>query len=253
MLAGTMGVAPEVLGAGVGVITASRLGVDPLTGAQIGMFGSGLLRLGGAGVRAGRDMVRRGKVSHAEMEANGVKIRETEGHTVFRDGDGNHWLCSKTCTPKAISTLEERINATPAGQFGAAEQSSRGSWAGQRGRSMFVPADISENAEVIRILKQHGVSGASYRVGKVNLTPFAEGTITTSKMSSSRRGNFRIADELLGRQWGKSREAMEAYRIQNNLTWHELNDLRTMELVPTAVNKFFGHFGGIAEAKLLGL
>ena len=40
---------------------------------------------------------------------------------------------------------------------------------------------------------------------------------------------------------------MGVYRIKNNLTWHELNDTKIMQLVPTKINSTFGHLGGVGE------
>ncbi|MCX2822932.1 HNH endonuclease [Bacillus amyloliquefaciens] len=34
---------------------------------------------------------------------------------------------------------------------------------------------------------------------------------------------------------------------KNKLTWHELNDVKTMQLVPTKINSEFGHLGGVGE------
>lgn len=40
---------------------------------------------------------------------------------------------------------------------------------------------------------------------------------------------------------------VKAYRQSNQLTWHELNDTKTMQLVPTEVNAKFTHLGGVGE------
>ncbi|MEO2211613.1 HNH endonuclease [Paenibacillus amylolyticus] len=32
-------------------------------------------------------------------------------------------------------------------------------------------------------------------------------------------------------------------------TWHELNDGKTIQLVPSSVNSKFGHLGGVSEVK----
>ncbi|KYC86307.1 MULTISPECIES: HNH endonuclease [Heyndrickxia] len=40
---------------------------------------------------------------------------------------------------------------------------------------------------------------------------------------------------------------IEKYRVKNNLTWHELNDGVTMQLVPTEINAKFGHLGGVEK------
>ena len=33
----------------------------------------------------------------------------------------------------------------------------------------------------------------------------------------------------------------------NNLTWHEMSNMESMQLVPREVNQTFTHFGGVAE------
>jgi NAD+--asparagine ADP-ribosyltransferase len=38
------------------------------------------------------------------------------------------------------------------------------------------------------------------------------------------------------------------YRKDNNLTWHEENNLRTMVLVDRNIDTKFGHVGGTGEA-----
>jgi hypothetical protein len=97
------------------------------------------------------------------------------------------------------------------------------------------------------------MDGVSYRTGKPNFSAFAEGEVTTTRMTSSRRENFAIADELLAKQRGVPTKEVTAYRIKNELTWHELNDVKTMQLVPSEINSFFGHLGGVGEAKRAGL
>lgn len=40
---------------------------------------------------------------------------------------------------------------------------------------------------------------------------------------------------------------VKKWRKQNNYTWHELNDMESMELVPSIINSKFGHLGGVSE------
>lgn len=47
-------------------------------------------------------------------------------------------------------------------------------------------------------------------------------------------GNIKVSD-------------IEKYRVKNDLTWHELNDGRTVQLVPSEINSSFGHLGGVGE------
>lgn len=71
---------------------------------------------------------------------------------------------------------------------------------------------------------------------------------------SDRNKNFRVADELLAEQLGVSRKEITKLRKQGKFTWHELNDMKTMQLIPSILNSKFGHLGGVAEVKkLLGL
>lgn len=159
-----------------------------------------------------------------------------------------HGILAHNC-----STLAERINKTPAGQFGTKQQALRGTWSSKRGRSVFTPANTAENKAIIDLLATKGQTGVGYRMGKVNFEPFAEATVTTTRMTSSRTKNFRIADELYAKQKGITLEEATAFRVDNNLTWHELNDMKTMQLVPSEINRFFGHLGGVSEARKAGL
>ncbi|MCY8513128.1 HNH endonuclease [Bacillus atrophaeus] len=66
-------------------------------------------------------------------------------------------------------------------------------------------------------------------------------------MSTDRNRNFKKADELLAEEWGVTTKEVKKFRKQNKLTWHELNDMRSMELVPSIINSKFGHLGGVSE------
>lgn len=48
---------------------------------------------------------------------------------------------------------------------------------------------------------------------------------------------------------GVTKADIRNYRKDNGLTWHELNDMTTMQLVPTDVNAKFGHLGGVSEVR----
>lgn len=83
---------------------------------------------------------------------------------------------------------------------------------------------------------------------------FSEGEISHPDMGIDRNKNFKVADELLAKQLDVPRKEITKLRKQGKLTWHELNDMETMQLVPSVVNSKFGHLGGVAEIKkLLGL
>ena len=139
------------------------------------------------------------------------------------------------------STYDERINQTPV---------NNGSWTGDRGESKF----ISELDEVNDVLKQYDIDGIEYKDGIPDFSPVSEGEISHPDMGIDRNKNFKVADELLAKQLDVPRKEITKLRKQGKLTWHELNDMETMQLVPSVVNSKFGHLGGVAEVKkLLGL
>ena len=84
-----------------------------------------------------------------------------------------------------------------------------------------------------------------------------KGSIADLNMKYNKPGNFEQADVLTAEQWtadGKDGKEWTAddvaqYRKDNGLTWHECNDMETMQMVPEAINADFGHLGGVAEVK----
>ncbi len=90
---------------------------------------------------------------------------------------------------------------------------------------------------------------------------FAEGSMVsetaigavdlTQIIDIDRNANFRQADELLIRELEKTRREIVKFRKENKLTWHEFNDMTSMQLVPSIINSKFGHLGGVSEVKKL--
>ncbi|WP_346424250.1 HNH endonuclease [Mycobacteroides sp. H001] len=132
------------------------------------------------------------------------------------------------------SSYKERIDQTPV---------NNGHWTGERGESQW----ISQNPEVNQHLQDANVDGIHYSNGQPDFSPVAKGQVEIPEMTTNRNANFRSADELLGHEWGMTRKEVERWRIQNEYTWHEEPDLKTMQLVPTIVNGRLGHLGGIGE------
>lgn len=149
---------------------------------------------------------------------------------------------------KYNSTLEERIKKTPKGNV------NRGMWTGDRGESWYVPTDKS----IINILHTFQLGGILYGEGIPDFSLCAKMTINIESMSEIRRENFRQCDEICAEEWdlkkygGKSKwtpNDVKQWRKENNYTWHERNDMVTCDLVPTIINRFFGHLGGVSECK----
>lgn len=140
-----------------------------------------------------------------------------------------------------LSTYGERIQQTPI---------SGGFWEGDRGESKF----FSFNDKVNEILKEFGIDGIEYKNGIPDFSPVSKGTVEIDFMSSDRYsnlGNFRQADIALAKLRGCSPEEIQKWREENGYTWHERNDMKTMDLIPREINSTFGHLGGVSECSKL--
>ncbi len=129
------------------------------------------------------------------------------------------------------SSYDERLKQTPV---------NNGDWTGIRGESTFHHND----EKIKRITKGAGIE---YDDAYPDFGPVSAGTVEIGNMGTSRPKNFRQADEALAKQWDKSPREIKKWRKENEHTWHEVEDLKTMELVPTIINAKHGHMGGVGE------
>ncbi|GDY25298.1 type IV secretion protein Rhs [Agarivorans sp. Toyoura001] len=127
------------------------------------------------------------------------------------------------------STYSERLKQTPV----------NGTWTGERGESTFNHIDPEVNALTDN-------KGVAYKNAYPNFNPFSSGTVEID-MTTSRDKNFRRADKALAEKKGVSPAEVRNWRRESKYTWHEVEDLTTMELVHTDLNGKFGHMGGIGE------
>lgn len=131
-----------------------------------------------------------------------------------------------------------------------------GHWSGDRGESDY----IYDKPKTIRISEDRYVTveagtKVSYRNCVPDFSPFQVAQVTIPSMTDSRSRNFSQADKALAELWTKlqhdgrswTARQVEAYRTSNDLTWHEMNNMGSMQLVPTKVNSGFGHLGGVGE------
>ena len=138
-----------------------------------------------------------------------------------------------------------RINNTP-------KDGSGGKWTGKRGESDFVldkPLELTNGKKVTKV---------PYKNGIPDFSEWQEAQVEIPNMNQERLGpggNYEQADTALAEYWtkikhqGKSWTARDVakYRTDNNLTWHEMSNMKYMQLVPYEVNHTFKHCGGVAE------
>lgn len=150
------------------------------------------------------------------------------------------------------SSYKERIAQTPK------DDGERGNWQGERGESAFVPEDDDIDA----ILEKYDMDGVEYKDGIPDFSPCSESTVEISNMTNNRNGppaegsNFQQCDQKCAEQWNNqyrdgtcdwtARDVAD-WRRENGYSWHERNDMKTCDLIPTKVNAYFGHLGGVGE------
>lgn len=124
-----------------------------------------------------------------------------------------------------------------------------GKWEGKRGESDFIlnePLDLGDGNKVYKI---------TYKNAVPDFSRYAKAQIDIPSMNANRHDNFSQADKMLAKYWSKVKfngqewepSDVTDYRENNNLTWHEMNNMKSMQLVPESINKRFSHFGGVAE------
>ncbi|MCD7835590.1 MAG: HNH endonuclease [Lachnospiraceae bacterium] len=142
---------------------------------------------------------------------------------------------------------------------------------GERGNSKCIPKD--SNSKLAKTLNDCGVDGIEYKNGVADLSPTSKGEVQIEHMvggegkmgTKARQWNFGQADNAMATELNADPSAakslglspkngnsftssdIKTYRKNNDLTWHELNDTKTMQLVPTEVNAKFTHLGGVGE------
>lgn len=157
------------------------------------------------------------------------------------------------------SSYKERLDRTPS------IENPNGKWSGDRGESMFIPTDDRFR----ELLQSKGVESINYKDAIPDFSPIAEAKVTIQGMSQHRLsligengerivGNYEKADIECAKAWnleqrdGKddwTHQDVKNWREANGYTWHEDNDMKTCDLVPTEVNKVCSHLGGVSEIK----
>jgi len=133
------------------------------------------------------------------------------------------------------------------------QNSSAGHWSGSRGNSTFVlnPGYVPQNSRMNPEHKSYrdlGVSEITYKKGEPNFKEVAQDSEKID-MSTDRVENFRQADQQLADKRGWTIKEAKEYREVNHLTWHERQDMKTIDLVPSAINGSLAHAGGVSFIK----
>lgn len=139
-----------------------------------------------------------------------------------------------------------------------------GEWSGEKGNSIWQPhldeapkKPEGNNKTWCEILEPYNKEGVEFKENEPDFSPFAEISVKIDDFSDKRNANFTQADEICAEQWSKENkdnkqwtpDDMQEYRKENNLSWHERSDMRTLDLVPQEIHGNIPHSGGISAYK----
>lgn len=141
---------------------------------------------------------------------------------------------------------------------------SGGAWTGEKGNSTWIPDDDTtpkkhnpDGRTWGEIKADHDIAGINFKDGEPDFSEVSEATVEIEDFTEDRNKNFTQADEQCAKKWTAEKKDdrewtpsdVREYRKENNLSWHERSDQKTMDLVPSIVHGNIPHSGGISAAK----
>lgn len=140
-----------------------------------------------------------------------------------------------------------------------------GRWEGERGNSRwipdpnYIPPEKSRNLDKPysnpdnlswqKILEKYGIDGVPFKDGEPDFSEVSKGKVEVEPYTSDRDDNFDLADIELAKQKDCLPDEVKKWREENNYTWHECKDMKTMQKVPNEIHANITHSGGISESK----
>lgn len=140
-----------------------------------------------------------------------------------------------------------------------------GKWLGEKGNSDWIPDNNSipkkyneVNHTMGEILDEYGKDRIPFKDGYPDFSEFSISTVEIENFTDARPKNFAQADRLTTEKWNEEKKFgkdnwkpsdVEAYRTDNSYSWHECEDMKTLQLVPREVHANVPHDGGVSAYK----
>lgn len=136
---------------------------------------------------------------------------------------------------------------------------SGGEWSGEPGNSEWKPTPSdkpSKNNDDGKtweeLMEKHDIDVIPFKDGEPDFSEISKGNVEIDDFSTKRYGaggNFDQADAKLAEQRGCSKEEVVKWKGDNDYTWHEKQDCKTMQKVPRDIHSNVPHTGGVSVAK----
>lgn len=140
-----------------------------------------------------------------------------------------------------------------------------GEWEGEEGNSKwkpnedYVPPEKSSNPDRPysnpdkltwkELMDKYEIDGIPFKDGEPDFSEVSKGTVEIEDFTDDRDSNFDQADEALAKERECTPEEVAKWRKENNYTWHECKDCKTMQKVPNEIHANVPHSGGVSEYK----
>lgn len=134
-----------------------------------------------------------------------------------------------------------------------------GEWEGEPGNSKWKPYPDLEPGDrngtnpdhktYRQIFEKYGIDGITFKDGFPDFSEVSRGQVEIDDFSDDRASNFDQADQKMAEQKGCTPEDVAKWRKENGYTWHECQDCKTMQKVPTEIHGNIPHSGGVSEYK----
>lgn len=140
-----------------------------------------------------------------------------------------------------------------------------GHWEGNRGNSIwkpdrdYVPPEKKtdkpySNPDKLtwgEILDKYGIVGIPFKDGFPDFSEISKGSVQIEGFepggSAEKNRNFKKADIELAKQHDCSPDEVARWRKENNCTWHECEDKKTMQKMPNEIHANVKHEGGRSQ------
>ena len=99
------------------------------------------------------------------------------------------------------------------------------------------------------ILNEYRIEFIPFVDGYPNFSEVSRGEVKIDDFTDDRDANFAQADEKMAEQRGCTPQEVKKWRKENGYTWHECEDCKTMQKVPTEVHGNVSHSGGVSAYK----
>lgn len=178
--------------------------------------------------------------------------------------------CAKSTVPnmkrsKSSSVIDGRLITSVVGEKRRIPTNpKRGYWkGGTPGEGMFVILDDAElhyrgdkmtGAEFKALF---GIEGIVYHNYEPDFSRFyqknayVDTVVFQDGISYSRKKTHSAALDVLSKKMGKSKKEIQKYMQDNKLTFHELDDRKTVVVIPSWINAVFTHTGAIGLEKIV--